>query len=124
MPRWTSTYKDHVIALRQSEPDLSYDQIASRVGCSYSTVKWVCSVGGLSKGPTPNKWKAKYFAMREAHPDWTIYRIAKELGVRPSTLYGLKLRSDPDYANVMALGRAAVAAGLTIKQIEGMANAR
>lgn len=124
MPRWKTNYKAAVVSLRLAEPSLSYEEIAKRVGCSYSSVKYYCSMGGVPKGPTPNRWKEKYFVMREQHPEWTIYRIAQELGCRPSTLYGLKLRSDPDYANVMALGRAAVAAGLTLKQIEGMAHAR
>lgn len=115
-----SVYKQQIIKLRMDEPDLTYHQIAARIGCSHSTVKLYSTICGLARGNGKDKWKDKYFAMREAHPDWSIHRIAKELGVKSSTLYVIKTRSDPDYANVIALGRAALANGVTLQQIEAI----
>lgn len=43
-------YKNDIIALRKSDPDLSYREIADRLGCSIRTVWTTCSYTGLHKG--------------------------------------------------------------------------
>ena len=120
----TESFKAQIVALRKSDPDLSYKEISLRVGCARSTVRYYCSIEGVAKAVPPKRWKEKYFEIRDKHPDWRIPQIAKELGVLPSTLYGIQKRSDLGYQSVAELGRAAVRAGLTIQQIEAMANGR
>ena len=123
-PRGTESFKIQIVRIRTNEPDVTYREIAERVGCSRATVRYVCSLEGVTRAEPPKRWKEKYFEIRDKHPDWRIPRIAKELGVGPSTLYGIQKRSDLSYQSVAELGRAAVRAGLTVQQIEAMANAR
>ncbi len=80
MPR--KIYKDKIVSLRLDEPDLSYQEIAARVGCSVATVYSACNVSGTQKG-------------------------------RPKI-----------FREVIKLGWAAQRAGLTVQQLQEMANAR
>jgi hypothetical protein len=77
-------FKEQIIALRQSDPDLKYKEIAARLGCAENTVAQVCSQTGLRAG----------------------YRRAE------------------DFSSVLKLGYAAKRVGLTLQQIEEIANAR
>lgn len=46
-----TTYKEQIVALRLAEPDLTYREIADRIGCHYGTVSQVCFMGGMQSGP-------------------------------------------------------------------------
>jgi AraC-like DNA-binding protein len=116
-------FKAEIIRLRTERPELTNKEISEMLGCKQSTVRHVCSTTGLTRGGAVPR-KETYFKMRELHPDWTVHRIAQEIGARSSTLYTIQRNYDPDYANIIALGRAAVAANLTLQQIEAMAHAR
>lgn len=122
--RGAESYKTQIIRLRGSDPDMTYADIAARVGCSLSTVRYYCCITGISKNTTQTRWKEKYFKARAEHPDWNIQQIARAIGAPASTLYGIRKASDPEYTGIMHLGRAAAAAGLTLQQIEGMTHAR
>jgi hypothetical protein len=43
-------WKAKIVALRVSEPDLTYQQIADRLGCRYGTVSGACHRLGLKWG--------------------------------------------------------------------------
>lgn len=84
-----NSYKWQIIALRISEPQLRYNEIAWRVGCSYKTVKSICQSNGLA-----------------------LY------GPRGRGRAGTRMH------NIRALGEAAYHAGLTVREIREIANAR
>jgi hypothetical protein len=75
-------YKDKILSLRLNEPDLSYQEIADRIGCKINAVYSACHTADLKIG-------------------------------RPKV-----------FRDVIKLGWAAQRAGLTLQQIESMANAR
>lgn len=118
------TKRDQILLARKLTPSLSYKEIARAVGCSPAYVQQICFENGAGRGAKKSKWKAKYVAMRTAHPGWSISRIAKELGAPRSYIYRLQSALDPNFEGVIRLGRAAKNAGLTIKQIREMAHAR
>jgi DNA-binding XRE family transcriptional regulator len=113
-----------VVRVRKEKPDLTYKQIAKEVGCSHIYVQQICFEEGIGRGSRKTQWKADYLRLRALHPAWTANRIAEELGANRSTIYRLKERYEPEFEGVTKLGRAAMRAGLTVRQIEEMANAR
>lgn len=78
------SWKQKIVALRLAEPDLTYQEIADRLGCKYGTVSGTCHDVGLASGH----------------------------------------RAGGQFSETLKLGYAAKRAGLTVQQIEGMANAR
>lgn len=74
-------YKHKIVAIRQTEPDVTYQEIADRLGCSIATVWNTCYLTDTKRGHVASR-------------------------------------------DIMKLGWAAKRAGLTVQQIEGMANAR
>ena len=115
---------DAVLKLRKEQPDLLYKQIAAIVGCPETTVQTACYRAGVGRRRVPQKkWKEAYLSLRKLHPSWNATKIAKQLGANRSTIYKIMARCEPD-ACVIRLGRAAMQAGLTIRQIQEMANAR
>lgn len=118
------TFKQQIIALRMSEPSLNYRQIAERIGCSRETVRNVCQMSGLGIGPPLKDWKPDYIRVRRDHPGWSVHQLAKYLGAHKSTIWRLERDHNPNLQSVQLLGQAAARAGLTVAQIEAMANAR
>lgn len=116
-PRWGS-FKATIIALRRADPTISYKEIVERVGCSYPYAKWVCSQHKIPLARPAAPIKARYFDLRKKHPEWSAYRIAKEMGVNSNSVYLLMKRCDPEYVSVFDIGKAARAAGLTIQKIQ------
>jgi len=114
------SFKKKAIRLRKERPNLSYKEIAQLVGCSYDSVRGACLAAGLGiRRDRPRRSvKAAYFQLRDQHPDWSAHRIAKELGVSPSSAWYVRTTHDLGYEGVVALGRAAKAAGLTLEKIK------
>lgn len=112
---------DAVLKVRAEQPDLQYKQIAAIVGCSEATVQTICHRAGVGRRPVKNrKWERLVRDAREMHPGWSVNRIARELGANKSTVHRIVARCFPGSVTVVKLGRAAMRAGLTLKQIEGM----
>lgn len=125
------TFKEQIIALRQGEPALTYKEIAGRVGCDHSHVIRVCMDNGLLR-ERASTYKAQIVALRQAEPHLLYREIAARIGCKETTVSDVchrtqlksGYRSDGQLGNAVRLGYAAIRAGLTLQQIEGMTNAR
>lgn len=79
-----------------------------------------------------NSWKEKIIALRLAEPGMTYQEIADRLGCKYGTVSGTCHKVDlqcgrkapENFSETLKLGYAARRAGLTVQQIEGMADAR
>jgi transposase len=116
------SFKSRIVKLRLEQPNLSYRQVAAIIGCSKHSVSRTCFDTGLQSGRGVLSLKDAYLRVREEHPDWSGHKIAKHLGCSSATVYRWENRIGRE--RIIALGEAAARAGLTVKQIEGMANAR
>jgi DNA-directed RNA polymerase specialized sigma24 family protein len=123
-------FKEQVVALRRSEPELTYREIAARIGCTESTVIRSCMNTGLLR-PRPETFKARIIALRKSEPDLKYREIAAILGCAESTVSDVCCRAvlksgkqSQLQSAVLRLGHAAYRLGLTVQQIQEMANAR
>lgn len=81
--------KDRIVALRRQYPDMSYARIAQIVGCGLGTVRRISARHAPKRTPR----QAAYHDLKARNPDWTDYRIAKELGCNPTTITAIVSRS-------------------------------
>ena len=121
------TTKQMIVELRTKKPWLSYREIAELAGCSKSWVGAFCHEAGLGRwrGKKQKDWTPEYLRVRAEHPEWSYRKVAAYLGANHSTLYRIERRHFPGHRDsIVALGEAAARAGLTLQQIEAMADAR
>lgn len=116
--------KAKIAKLRMEQPHLSYSQIATIVGCPKGSVSRVCSYIGLGAKRGNKSMRDAYMQARKDHPDWSPLRISKHIGCCYTTAFRWEKRMNDHRDKFLDLGRAAARAGLTIKMIEEMANAR
>lgn len=121
--------KQKVVQLRLSEPTLTYAEIAERLGTVRGYVQDICTMTGVGCGykgtrPRPSKYLPAFLRVHREHPEWGALKISRAIGCSASLAHGLLKRHGADRTDIMRVGAAALAAGLTLQQIEAIANAR
>jgi hypothetical protein len=121
--------KQKVVALRLSEPTLTYEEIAERIGTKRGYVQSICAMTGVGCGykgtrTRPSKYLDAFLAVHRENPEWGALKIARAIGCPRSLAHTLLKRHGSSRTDIIRVGAAALAAGFTVQQIEAMANAR
>jgi hypothetical protein len=117
-------HKTKIIQLRKTYPHLRNHEIAKIVGCGTSYVSHICTDTGLGTSKSHTDWEPSYRRIRKEQPELNYRQIAEVLGAHHSVIFRIEKRLEPNRESVRALGVAAARAGLTVQQIQELANAR
>ena len=111
-------------ALLAENGEMTIAQLAEASGSTKDSVRYACRMQGLnhkrSDAYPPNELKKKIIEFYDKHPDWSNAQVAAALETSEATIRTSARRYRLEFSGPIKLGRACIARGLTMKDIELM----